>query len=288
VGNYRLKAVADFWGGLYTTWDWEGWVKPQIDDIASVSNAVRFFGTTSALADGSMTLDLYLSRWRQVLDYASSLGLYMYPCAADLRHWGYFSTEQAVQMYRELASLLANYSNVIGVDITNEAFGALNEKPEKLTYRQHQPVDELLSELGDTVRSSGLPITHSRNIDDPGGWTEAFFTDYLGDYLDFHVYYPPGPGDSQQIYGQSWASGKKLVIGEFGENLLASPEDRSNFYNAVRLMCANDLNCLGAFAWAAWDQGPAPANMYGLFDDERQLRVDIGDTFRNFRTETGS
>ena len=140
----------------------------QLDDVAKVGNAVRFWGNTLVMADGSLTLTQYLARWRQALDYIHSLGLYVYPCAGDLGHWGSYTWVQSTQTYAELAQLLASYPNVIGVDIVNEA-RSLNHDPGPFSYHQPEPAEVLLPELGNIVRATGLPITYSRRSGMPAG-----------------------------------------------------------------------------------------------------------------------
>ena len=94
------------------------------------------------------------------------------------------------------------------------------------------------------VRSVGLPVTYSRGIATNSGWTLDYFTDHLGDFLDFHVYYLPGPTDSLQAFDLLGGANKKLIIGEFGISTTSSPDDRAAYYNAVRAMCANDPRCV--------------------------------------------
>jgi hypothetical protein len=170
------------------------------------------------------------------------------------------------------------------MDITNEAFSAMKAVPDERVYHQPEPADQLLKALGDIVRATGLPFTHSRDIHDKFGWTSEYFTDSWGDFLDFHVYYTPDVSDSMFAYGQPWGAGKKLIVGEFGKNMTDSAEARAGYYEAVRAMCGSDPDCLGAFAWSAWDQGKSKAEQFGLFDQDRVLRSDIGDVFLKFPT----
>jgi hypothetical protein len=281
VGGFNQVSGDTVWAALWRVWDWDNWIRPQLDDIAKVSNAVRFWGNTLVVADGSLTLTQYLTRWRQVLDYIQSLGLYVYPCGGDLGHWGDYTWAQSTQTYSELAQLLASYSNVIGVDIVNEA-RSLGHDPDNFSYQQPEPVEKLLVELGGIVRAAGLPITYSRSIRDKSGWSLDYFTDHMGDFLDFHVYYSPGPNDSLIASQQPWGVDKRLIIGEFGQDLTVASAQRTAYYDAIRTMCANDPNCLGAFAWSAWDLGTTATSQWGLYDAGRVLRQDIGEPFAKF------
>ena len=283
VGSFNQITAAngnDIWASMWGVWNWGGLIAPQLEDVAKIANTVRILGNTLVMALGEITLTQYLARWTQFLDYAQSLGLYVYPCGGDLGHWGNYTWAQSTQTYAQLAQLLAGYPNVIGVDIVNEA-SAIPELG-GWTYNQPEPVADLLTELGHIVRAVGLPVTYSRNISDSSGWTLDYFTDRLGDFLDFHVYYTPGAYDSLNTYEQSWSAGKRLIIGEFGVNKTVSSANRTAHYNAVRTMCGNDPQCQGAFAWSAWDLDNVKDGQWGLFDPRRVLREDIAQPFSMF------
>jgi hypothetical protein len=284
VGNYNQTTAAhgnDIWASMWGVWNWSGLIAPQLEDIANIANAVRIIGNTLVMALGSINLAQYLARWKQFLDQAQSLKLFVYPCGGDLGHWGKFTWEQSTDTYFELAQLLASYPNVIGVDIVNEA-SQTPAPPVGWTYNQPEPLADLLTELGGMVRSVGLPVTYSRGIVNSRGWEQDYFTDQLGDFLDFHVYYLPGATDSLLHPGQPGGANKKLIIGEFGVNNTDSPDDRAAYYNAMRVMCANDPRYMGALAWSAYDIGATKDLQWGLFDSQRRLRKDIGQPFSAF------
>jgi hypothetical protein len=285
VGSFN-QANDDIWAGLWRVWDWSNWIRPQLDDIAKVGNTVRFWGNTLVMADGSLSLARYLTRWQQALDYAKSLGLCMYPCGGDLGHWGEFTWAQSAQAYTELAQLWKNYPNVIGVDIVNEAnLTTLTSNP---NYHQREPVTELLPTLAEIVRTeSGLPVTFSRSLSAPDMWLQDYFTDGLGDFLDFHVYYEAAPTASLGVYSQPWGAGKRMVVGEFGADMTKSSTDRAATYAAIQKMTVTDPNCVGALAWSAYDLDDTPDWQFGLYDPSRRLRTDIGTPFATFPIADG-
>jgi hypothetical protein len=283
VNNFTRTTAADgndIWASLWGVWDWHGLIAPQLEDIATIANAVRIFGNTLVMALESITLSQYLARWQQFLDHAQSLGLFVYACGGDLGHWGNYTWAQSTETYRQLARLLKSYPNVIGVDIVNEASQPLS--PVGWTYNQPEPVAEMLTELGGIVRSAGLPITYSRSVATRNAWAQDHFTDQLGDFLDFHVYYLPQATDSLHAYARPTNVNKRLIIGEFGITNASSPEQRAAFYNAARDMIDNDPRCMGAFAWSAYDFGPTGEMQTGLFDQHRRLRPDIAGPFATF------
>ncbi|TQR85364.1 hypothetical protein D8S82_17185 [Mycobacterium hodleri] len=275
------------WAAMWRVWDWDGWIRPQLDDIATVGNTVRFWGSTLALALSNVSLNQYLAQWKQALDHIQTLGLYVYPCGGDLGSWGGYTVDESVKCYSELASLLATYDNVIGMDIVNEA--ALlpwhQTKPSDRLYRQPQPYEQFVQQLGEAVRAHAIPITYSRSLRSAEQWMVENPLDSAGDFLDFHIYYKPTPADSLGVYETSWGKGKNMVIGEFGMNTTESAEARSDYYEAIRKLTSNDPNCRGAFAWAAYDPLPTPDWEYGLFDRQRTLRNDIADPFSAFRID---
>jgi hypothetical protein len=270
----------DIWASLWGVWDWHGLIAPQLEDIATIANAVRIFGNTLVMALESITLTQYLARWQQFLDHAQALGLLVYACGGDLGHWGSYTWAQSTETYRQLAQLLKSYPNVIGVDIVNEASEPL--QPVGWTYNQPEPVAEMLTELGGIVRSVGLPITYSRSVTTRSGWAQDYYTDHLGDFLDFHVYYLPHPTDSLQTSGHPANANKRLIIGEFGITNTSPPEERAAYYSAVRAMIDGDPRCMGALAWSAYDFGTTKDMQTGLFDQQRRLRPDIARPFSTF------
>jgi hypothetical protein len=270
---------------MWRVWDWPNWIQPQLDDIARVGNAVRFWGDILVLARNNITLDQYLHQWKQVMDYTQSIGLLVYPCGGSLNYWGNYSRANSIECYSELAGLLASYSNVIGMDIANEAWAFpwyQQNQPYPDSYHQPEPYDEFLQELGTAVRGHGIPITYSRNLWEATQWTQECTLDASTDFLDFHVYYTPDPHDSLPVYETSWGKGKKMLVGEFGLGTDKPSAARSDYYAAVRNLTVSDPNCVGAFAWSAYDINTTPEWEFGLFDRRRSLRDDIAKPFSQF------
>ena len=52
VGNFNQVNQDTIWAAMWRVWDWDNWIKPQLDDIAKVANAVRFWGNTLVMAEG--------------------------------------------------------------------------------------------------------------------------------------------------------------------------------------------------------------------------------------------
>jgi Cellulase (glycosyl hydrolase family 5) len=273
------------WAAMWRSWDWSGRLQPQIDDAANVGNAVRFFGNTACIAQGSVTTADYLARWRQLLDYCAAKNLYVYPCGGDLGHWGNMRYAQATDLFTAWAKLLHDYPNVVGVDVTNEAYGYARKLVTGPTvYNQREPILTLLKNLGDIVRANaGVPVTHSFPLSDPSWWTlntdpiPQLFA--MSDFLDYHVYCDTDPTQAATAFTTPWGRGKHMVIGEFGVNLTMGPDERTYRYEQVRDIVVAEGDIAGAFAWACWDLGDNAETQWGLYDSERRLRADISTPF---------
>jgi hypothetical protein len=275
------------WSAMWRVWNWNGWIKPQIDDAAAIGNAIRFFGNTHCIAQGNITQATYLAQWRQVLDYSVAKGLFIYPCGGDLGHWGNFTWSQSVALYTAWANMLSTYSNVVGVDITNEACGQMhpaNVSP--TTYNQPESYVDLLAALGGIVRSeAGVRIAHSFPLADSSWWTlstapiPTLFE--MSDFLDYHIYASTTPAQAAQAFTNSWGFGKHMVIGEFGVNETISSNARTTRYQEISNIVASRTDIDGALAWSCWDltMGSCPDCRTGLYDASRRLRTDISTPF---------
>jgi Domain of unknown function (DUF1906) len=273
------------WAAMWRTWDWNGWLRPQIDDAAKIANGIRFFGNTACIAQGSVTKADYLARWKQLLDYCAAKKLYVYPCGGDLGHWGNMGYAQATDLFTAWAKLLHGYPNVVGVDVTNEAYGYTRlTGPNPTGYTQREPIVTLLKNLGDIVRANaGVPVTHSFPLSDSAWWTlnnqpiPALFA--MSDFLDYHIYCDTDPHQAAQAFTNPWGIGKHMVIGEFGIDTSAAPGKRSSRYQRVRDIVASRPDIDGALAWSCWDLAGDKTSQYGLYDSRRRLRTDIAAGF---------
>jgi len=263
------------------------WIKPIIDDAKSIgANSIRTIGNTLVITSGMIRADEYLNRWRQLLDYTASQNMYIYPCGGDLGHWGHATTLTAAEdIYGSWSELLAKYSHVVGVDISNEA-STKGQDVNKIAYNQPEPWPDVIRRLGELVRKvSHKPITHSRSITDPFRWESgSIYTDTISDFIDIHCYYAPGSGDADILRAVPWGSGKQLLIGEIGAGLDLTSEDRAARYLAVKALVEKSPENVGALAWSGYDltDHDEPHDQTGLFDPNRQPRQDITSVFETF------
>jgi hypothetical protein len=275
------------WAELWSTWDWDGRIKDEVDDAVSVgANCLRLIGNTHVVTSGALTEEVYLQRWTQFLDYAKSRGLWVYPCGGDLSHWGDTTLKAAEDLYNDWAVLLSTADHVVGVDVTNEA-------PEQsrivggIAYHEPESWYYTIKCLGEILRAtSKKPITHSRSVAKPGaGWQFGSpETDLISDFLDVHVYAVDTPNDADPLYTSGWGAGKQLILGEFGTDMTVDSTSRTSFYYQVKELINHSANCVGGLAWAVYDAGTIPVSQPGLYDGSRTLREDIAKPFVTFPT----
>ncbi|CAM3035053.1 cellulase family glycosylhydrolase [Skermania piniformis] len=272
------------WAQLWQVWDWDNWIRPMIDQVRGIGGScVRVFGNTHVVTSGQIDLATYLQRWRQLLDYAADNGMKVFPCGGDLGHWGRATSRTAaLSLYRAWSELLSGYSNVIGIDITNEASDQAHAAWAE-AYSQPEPWFDLIAELGELVRQvSGKPITHSRSAHESAAFRSGFIhTDLLSDFLSVHCYYVPAPSDAGALLAAEWAAGKQLIIGEFGGSR-QDGIDLPELFTAVRTVVSSDSRIVGALAWSVRDMGPTPD--FGLFDAAGTPRADVAPILRGFPT----
>lgn len=283
------------WSAMWRVWDWNGTIKPQVDDAATIGNCVRMFGNTHAVTAGNITLATYLARWEQFLNYCARKGLYVYPCGGSLGDWGADTTyTAAATIYAAWADLLAGYSNIIGVDIINEAWYTA-QLVSATSYKTHQsePYLHLVHHLGGVVRRRAhVPVACSVHVntsqpwgypgDSEGGPIFPLFT--MSDFIDIHIYMNSTPDDVAALMLQGFCRNKQLIVGEFGGlDTSQSTAVRAARYTDVADIISADADYCGALAWTCWDLNNTDSRS-GLFDGSRELRTDISTPFATLPT----
>lgn len=270
------------WGG----WDWAGWIKPQIDAAVNMgANTIRLIGCVSGITNGTYTLAAYLARWQQFLDYTTSIGVMAYPCGGDFGHWGAATKASAVDIYRQWATLLAGYPNVIGVDITNEAF----TQSKIITLGGITNLVDISAALAKVVLDgTPFPVAHSRSATSGDHWStvDGRWLDVLADFIDIHAYYTVTQAHVATLDTVWWAAGRPLLLGEFGAGMNVPTAGRVDRYEAVRSLLTSEPRLAGALAWAVYDTGSTAANQLGLIEypGSGAERADIAPVFRTLPT----
>lgn len=273
------------WPAMWASWDWDNWIKPQIDYMIGNGvgcNAIRFQGAAYAVKNGTLDMAQYLARWSQLIEYCAQYGVYVYPCGCTLDT----DTDMnlpADQMGAVFAQIFAHhqqYDNVIGVDMIQETanWGAPTWTA---TIAKLAALISVVKQCGVT-----LPITCSSPefVDSGFPWVlEA--APYL-DFIDIHCYYHTVPADALDGI-LSACQGKDIVVGEVGAEASwsTSAEQLRTIREVLNMANSGHPNVRGAFVWSSTD----PANpavitgkAWGQYDYSKIPRIDRLQLMRRF------
>ncbi len=276
-GNIVVKSYGGSWGGLFSEWDWNNWIKPQVDRARMLGmNTIRLIGNPGiifvAAGDNypAITLEQYISRWRQLADYTKSLGMMLYPALCE--KWAFwdgttfdFTNADRIDAIKAVAKALAAYPNVIGFDVFQEGSG----KDDGLTVKN-------VLDLYSAIRSvaPGMPLTTSNSSDGFGNpadfWSDHSSIQYQAwtasggaDFIDIHVYLENVDVSNLSNFS---SLGKPILVGEFGTPQSLTPDQQVG-----RIVSGKDLHnlpgVLGTIVWGLADQGTADADKIGVWDN---------------------
>lgn len=270
------------WSQMYLNWDWEGWIKPQIDSTTGNGvgcNVIRMIGGNYGIAAGVYTQDYYDACVLQVANYCNSIGVYFYAVGGGMGDYANtaISDSAMATIFATTFLKLQSIGNCIGIDLIQEA-NVLGT-----------PTNASIINMISLIKAAGVtvPITCSTyeiiNSSTGATWINSMAQHF--DFLDFHVYYY-GPSVNMDMfnYFRTNFSDKDIIVGEFGRPaggyLTASPDNASADLNSVlKVVNKGDPRIRGAVLWAITDQdnpttvaGTWPnltqgiANMYGMVD----------------------
>ncbi len=276
-GNIVVKPDGASWGGLFSEWDWDDWIRPQIDRARLLGmNTVRLIGNPGIIflpaGDNypAITLEQYIARWRQLAEYTESLGMMLYPALCE--KWAFwdgtkfdYTNPDRVGAVTAVAKALAAYPNVVGFDVFQEGSG----KDDGLT------VSNVL-DLYSAIRSvaPNVPLTTSSSSDGFDNaddfWADQSSIPYQAwtanggsDFIDIHIYLENV--DVARIAGLS-GLGKPILVGEFG-----TPQSLTPAQQTGRIVSGRDLHnlpsVLGSIVWGLADQGAADTDKFGVWDN---------------------
>lgn len=279
--NVCPEPDAGDWHFLWEEWPWESWIKFQIDLLQSIGgNTVRMFGTYKAIYDDTLDEATYHSQWREVADYVADEGLYLYPCIGGDFGGGYGYTPPTsfvVDQAGQVAELLRDYPNIIGIDMVQE--------------RRSWAVTDGLA-VRQAVRGEiDVPLTFSYAVADNTELANQTWRNEISalvDFFDLHMNnYTLGATDLANSY---WAQeGKPLLIGEFGRAVSAGTTVRAAQYTAIKngvnasaTRLGSTVRVAGALSWSISDQDTVNTNKWGMFDAAGVARTEVTDVFQTF------
>ncbi len=294
-GNLTVKPGMARWNEFWTEWDWEGWIKPQIDGLKALGgNAVRCIGGANAIFCGEMSRETYFARLAQVIDYCASLGMYYYPCLGYGRELspieGYTNVsipDWIVEIGTHVQYLTpARFPGIIGFDILQEVhdWSQFNSSINPATLIANcQAIYDALKPL------TTIPLTYSFVLgfnNEAGAWSDASFVELDGctDYYDIHVYWTPTTAAAANAFAAA-NHGKAVLIGEIGVNMATSSAARTARYQGLKTIHESLPFLVGSLAWALADQAVSPDGQWGILDSNNAFapRTDVTDLFRTLK-----
>ena len=271
-----------FWGA---NWDWDGWVKPQIDLMIGNGvgcNCVRVQGATYAVHKGLIDKTLYLSRWSQIIEYCRDRGVYVYPCGCTLDA----DTDTTLPIadigatFAEIFLHHQQYPNVIGIDVVQEVANA-----DEAGWSAWKP---RMAALIAYIKGGGvtIPLTFSSSEFLDSGYPRLLEVGHLFDHIDLHPYYRSAEIDDCDPLFAAYPE-KDFIIAESGAE--ASWTTRENQLIQLRRML--DLARIGhpqmrgMLVWCATDPAdPAlvSGKAWGQYDWDHIPRHDRLNLIRRY------
>jgi hypothetical protein len=285
-GNITVKPSGHGWAGLWAEWDWDNWIKPQVDRARILGmNAVRIIGAPeSVLVDPiagtllKVSQATYNGRWVQLADYCLRNGMYLYP--APVERWAYetyqtsqggsapwnFQNPTVTAVVVSCAQTLSTYSNVIGFDIFQEGAGA----SDGLVL-----ADVLALFASIRAVAPNIPLTTSNSSGGfgsaPAFWNDTTSLSYQvqtaaggADFIDLHVYLDTvNPADMDIFLNRI---SKPILIGEFGDSQDQTQSAQTARFQSISTL-HNRTGVRGSFVWALADQSVTSSNQWGVWDN---------------------
>lgn len=211
----RSVGVRRFEGMWSDVWDWDGWIKPQIDYLVGDCgcNVIRSIGGVYGISGGRVDAGQYRDRQLQIANYLLSKGAYWYPCGDSARPDTDYVTTASVMAAIYVSHLLPLQAvgNVIGFDILNEGnFGSFSKS-------YYTTLIAAIKAAGVTIP---LTISTGEALTATAGATWINDKVELMDFVDIHNYTFPMVVTSLDYFLLGFPD-KDLIIGEVGKNTTA-------------------------------------------------------------------
>lgn len=280
-----VRQINSKWADFWATWNWETWVRPQIDvALAAGANCIKV--TASGIGpteDGYAYPDDTTLRKRieQFVGYVESRGAVVYwnLVAHPLYVLGSGGTLGPTNFpaVQKIAGWLEALPGIVAVDLCNEIN---NSFPTSWNGPNYAQATTDLQALRDAVRAvTSLPLTASvlcQAVSDiTGAWMQAAAP--VVDFHDFHPYYTggtPAVADVTALRAAQWFKGRYLV-GENGVNMSQATGARTTWTTQLGQIAAL-ADCFGAVFFCAADYDITAANEFGMYDTNvRNGRSDV-------------
>lgn len=266
------------WRSFFSTWDWEGWIKPQVDLVrAAGGNVVRLIGDVRGVNDGTFTLNAYLSRWQQLIEYCATQGILVYSAGGGGSQLAGFTQQQILDVVVGLANLIDQYpETVVAFDVIQESSTGW-------------AADNAAVATSAVRSATATPLTYSHIVSTVSALRDRTWKATLRehvDYFDIHAYVDL---PAFCLYDMFWSQGEKkpILIGEFGasdEDGVAAQTARYKSVVDVALNRVNNLHPAGALSWAVKDFQDSPGYRWGMWTADNVVRQPLFDQFNRLLT----
>lgn len=197
---------------LWRLWDWDNWVKPQIDyALALGCNLFGAIGDVYGVANGTITRAAYRDMQMQLAGYLLSKGAYYLPCCANVCSYVDYGLSAAAYADVCLDYLLPLQAlgNSVGVYVIDEPyFGSF--------------ADGYIGECSRLIKAGGCTLPRTVGLGDDS-WARTFITANLDqiDFFSIHIFTYPCANTYLDYYLTTYPS-MDVLIGSTGKNQTAS------------------------------------------------------------------
>lgn len=275
------------WAHLHEAWltdpaIWTDWIRPQIDySIGNLGcNCIRLISGNLGVYVGDYTQAQHDGLWAQLAGYLADRKCYLYPALGQGNFYtvGYAAGASAAWVASSISAtltVLADYPNIIGVDVLQEAGSWAGDTA------------IFCNEVYANVKSAHpeMPLTfsaykHMTTYADMKTW----FASINHDFLDFHFYPSNYPNLSSPItatdlnYWRQTYPNEDILFGEAGIPQSNTDAEKAAFLKALYKIANEDSRVRGILGWAANDQDVVTNNQWGVYNTswvERPAKAQI-------------
>lgn len=258
------------WESLFLNWDWDNWIKPQIDYCAGNNiglNCCRVISGIMGVHLGLYSQDYLNGRMRQLIEYCAGLGVHFYVAGTGKSSYAQspVSSDQLADSMGSMLRVAQAYSSVIGADLVQESNTVA------------VPNDAFIVSLISALRLRGvtLPLTcstYESSLGSAGSAPWIYAMAQYFDFIDIHNYTYP---ITMQAYDGLLSAfpEKDILIGEYGRDQSIAEANRIvDLRQVLDLANSGNPRIRGGLIWAATDQDTVNTNQWGLYPTTFTMR----------------
>ena len=284
------------WINMFLNWDWDGWVKPQVDYLCGNgigANCLRMIGSQEGVITGRFSQDYHDSRLEQLITYCRSLGVHYFLCTGGVQQplvdtlaAGWLTPQLLARVQATTINRVGVYDNVIGCDLLQEAQGGTFGN--SFLIPMVSEVRRLTNNLLPLTCSASM-VNTSAGVPIPGPTGENWLLNAgdgrMAQYFDFisgHLYFRALDNTWFDQFTSAFPN-HDILIGEFGQNLGGGVTAQVNDYSRYLSMGNAPIRQVrGALCWAASDQSVSAAEQWGVYSATFAARPWMLDVLRQY------